>query len=274
MGTLYCRPSDVVTANATITATAGTVDTDPHYGLAALSEGDPACPCKFTDDPAVAVRLVYDFGTPQRLDGFLLPSHNLDADLDVRVQGNTSSSWATPPLDEGLTILAADPDGHSKRPWVDLSTLGTHTYRYWSLFIPANSVAPKLGETLLIAQWRTFSRGIRWDLRRAVDRGFIPSLVTAYGVQSYYRTNVKADRISGAVLGRTADLTAVRELLDDAGGPCAGFAFILDDTILSDGGLYVHCSEAMAAKHEATWVGAEKFPFPIEFEELSRGIPL
>lgn len=274
MGSRYCLPSDIVTGAATITAVAGTVDTDAHYGLAALHDENPACPCKFTDSPVVAVRLVYDFGSPQHLDGFLLPSHNLDSSLAVRFQGNTTSSWGAPPLDRAVTIVAKDRDGHSKRPWVDLSGLATHTYRYWSLYVPANSVAPKLGETLLVAAWRTFSRGIRWDLKRGVDRLALPSLTTAYGVKRYYRTDAKGDRIVGTVLGRETDLAAIRELMDDAGGPCSGFAFVLDDTTTSDGGLYVRCAESMAARHAAEWVGYDKFPFPIEFEELSRGLPL
>jgi hypothetical protein len=145
MSVRYCLPSDIVTGDAVITADAGTVDTDPHYGLTALHDGDPACPCKFTDSPAIAVRIVYTFAAPQRLDGFLLPSHNLDAGLDVRVQGNVAPAWGGPPLDQALTILAADRDGHSKRPWIDLSVLAAHTYQCWSLYVPANSVAPKLG---------------------------------------------------------------------------------------------------------------------------------
>jgi hypothetical protein len=71
------------------------------------------------------------------------------------------------------------------------------------------------------------------------------------------------------VLGSDGDLSEIRELLDDAGGPCEGFAFVLDDTILSDGGLYVHVVEAIAGAHEADWAGYNKHPFPIGFEELS-----
>jgi len=274
MGVRYCRPSDIVTGLASISTASGTPSSDPHYGLAALYDNDPACPCKFTDDPVVAVRLIFDFTTAQHIDGFLLPSHNLDASLAVRLQANTTSSWGSPPLDQAVTIAAKDLDGHSKRPWVNLSGLGTHTYRYWSLYVPANTVAPKLGEAVFVAEWRTFTRGIRWDVKRAVDRAFVPSLVTAYGVKSYYRTNVKADRVIGTVVGADGDLTDIRTLLDDAGGPCAGFAFVLDDTVTSDGGLYVRCTEGMAAAHTVEWVGHELWPFPIEFEELARGLPL
>lgn len=272
----YCRPSDIVTGDATITVPAGTVSADSNYGLASLYDGNPARPCKFTGSPVVAVAILFDYGAPQRVDGFVMPAHNLDAAQDVRFQGNAVDAWGAPSVDAAVPIVADDLDGHSSQPWVDVTAQAGYTtagYRYWRLYIPAGSANPELGEAILVSQWRAFSRELRADLVRTVARGYISSLETSYGVRSYYDQTVKQAQIVGTFLGRDADLTDVRALLDDAGGPVLPFVVIVNSTVQTQGGLLVRCAPSMA-QHSVGWYGDDKQPFPVEFHEVSRGLPL
>ena len=273
----YCLPSDLVTGTATITAPLGTVSTDPHYGLASLHDDNPAKPCKFTDAPAIASAILFDFGAAQRLDGILIPSHNFDTSLAVRFQGHTSSDFTTPSLNALMTIAAGDKDGHSKRPWLNLTSKAGYTvagYQYWRLYISANSVAPQLGEVCLVKQWRTWENGIRFDDALTIERVFPEPLETPMGVELAYRMDAKRTRIRGVVVSDSADYAALKDLIDDAGGCYGAFALILDDVVVSDGGCLVGCSKEMVKAFEATWLASTVQQLPVEFVEKSRGLPL
>jgi hypothetical protein len=274
----YCLPSDIVTGNATITAPLGTVSTDPNYGLASLHDGNPAKPLKFTNSPAIATAILFDFGAAQRLDGIVIPAHNLSAGLAVRFQGHTSNSWGSPTLNAALTVAAADKDGHSKRPWVDLTAVAgyaTSGFRYWRLYIPATSSVPiQLGEVCLVKQWRTWTNGLRFDDEQTIERRYIPALETAYGVKTYYDMNVKQTRVRGTVVGGTADYDALKDLVDDAGGPVQPFVVVLNDEVLTDGGCLMRCAEGLSQALSATWQAHDLLNLPVEFIEVSRGLPL
>lgn len=273
----YCFPSDLVTGDATITAPLGTVSIDPNYGLASLHDGNPAKPCKFTDSPAVDVAILFDFGVAQRLDGIAIPVHNLDAGVAARFQGNAANAWGAPTLNAAITIVADDADGHSSRPWRDLTTVAGYAvggFRYWRLYIPGNSVAPQLGEVCLVEQWRTWENGLRFDDEVILERRYLPSLETAYGVRTYYRQDVKQTRVRGTVVGGTADYSALRRLVDEAGGPVEPFVLVLDDQVLTDGGCLVRCAEGLAQALQVTWQTHDLLNLPVAFLEVSRGLPL
>jgi hypothetical protein len=271
MASRYCRPSDIVTSSATVTVAEGTESTDAHYQRASLYDRDPAVPMKFTT--ADAARLVFDFGSAQQIQAAFIPQHNFEAGLAVRLQGNTAASWGSPAFDAVFTISAKDRDGHVKRPWLNLSVLSP-SYRYWSLLVPSGSVAPQIGEAILVETLRQFVRPLTFGVSRVVARGYIASLETEYGVKSFYDQNVKQWKYVSAIYGTTADLQSMHDLMDDCHGPVYPFAFVLDDSVESDGGCYVRCSEAMCQAWEHKKVGGGTYEMPLEFEELSRGLPL
>jgi hypothetical protein len=276
---LYCRPSDLVrvTPILIIGVASGTVSADPNYGLASLHDGNPAKPCKFIDAPPVAIRITWDFGAPQRLDGIVLPSHNFDTSLEVRFQGNAANDWGAPTLNAAPPIAAKRLDGHSRSPWADLRTVAGYAeagFRYWSLYLPVNSVAPQLGEVCLVKQWRQFERPFDWrDLARDVNRGYIPAKETSFGVETLYKKNVKRRGISTPIIASSADYQALLDLVDDGQG-VDPFIFILDRTVTDDGGLMVRCSQSMVQQFRAGWKGGNAHAVTVEFIELSRGLPL
>jgi len=313
MASRYCRPTDIVTSEASIQILEGTESSDPNYQRASLYDRDPAVPMKFTTTGAC--RLLFEFGSPQSLDAVFIPQHNLDSGLNVRVQANSIDDWGSPALNVGLTITSKDGDGHVKRPWVNLESVVTGvssaspsasrspsasvspstpggssqspsasaspsispggTYRYWSLYIPAgNSVAPQIGEVILVETLREFVRPLTFGVTRTVVRGYIPALETEYGVKTYYDQNVKQWKYGAMILGTTADLQSMLDLIDACHGPVYPFVFVLDDSIESDGGCFVRCSQDMVTAWTHTKVGGGTYEMPLEFEELSRGLPL
>ena len=66
---VYCRPTDIVTAHATITASAA----DSEYPAALLGDSDPAHPAKLT---TTSGWWLFDFGSAQSLDLVALIQHN------------------------------------------------------------------------------------------------------------------------------------------------------------------------------------------------------
>jgi hypothetical protein len=276
MATRYCRHTDILQTFSATTLASGTASTDPNYDLTALSDFDLSKPLKLAD--TTAVRVTWDHGSATRLDGFSLPKHNLDTSLAVLIQRNATDAWGSPTQSVAVTISAVRPGspGHSRSPWVDLSAAAGYSaggFRYTSLYVPANSVAPRL-KAFLITQFRTFSRGVLASaLVTGHRRGYIPSITTAFGVKSYYNQNVVQRGVRGTVQASPADWQDLQDLADDCGGCVDPFFFALDDSAKDDGGLIVRFSEDMASGLEASYTIPTVRPVTFDFVEVSRGLP-
>src|ERR1700754_4731698 len=118
--TKYARPSDIITALATITVSGAVVSTDPNYGTAALYDRLPSKPLKLLG--VGPVRIVYDFGAQTRIDGVALPNHNLDAGLNCIVALNDTNAWGAPSQSVTMTNGADHRDSHRASPWADFTT--------------------------------------------------------------------------------------------------------------------------------------------------------
>lgn len=278
MGTRYCRYTDILQTFTSVTLASGTASSDTNYDLTALSHVDLAKPLKLVDASPVAVRITWDHGAATRVDGFLMPKHNLDASLAVLFQRNASNSWSTPTQSVAVTISADRPGnpGHSRSPWVDLTTAAGYSvggFRYSSLYIPANSVNAKI-KAFLVAQFRTFTRGISGKtVVVGHKRGYIPAITTAYGVTTYYDQNVVERTVKGTLTASPTDWQSMQDLADDCSGCVNPFVFVLDDTVTDDGGLLVRMTESMAAGLAAEYVGTQIRPVNLDLTEVSRGLP-
>ena len=271
--TKYCRPSDIVTSLATITAS-GTVSSDPDYGLTALYDRNPAKPTHF--DTVGPIRLVYDFGSARRIDAFALPNHNLDNGLDCIVALNATNSWASPTVSVGMEVGNAMPDGHRSSPWADFTTASGYStggFRYLSLYIPANSVNVKLGETLAISQLREFSEHTQFG-NRGYAIPYLESLMTEYGVQRVYRRRVSKRSYQGSIKGNEQDWNDLKALVADAGGMALPFFFCWESQNKTDEGLYVRFTKESAAALQGQEEWFDFLNLRISVEELSRSLPL
>ena len=276
---LYCRPSDLVTSHATWSVASGTLSTDPSYNLTALVAHNPALPCKFTDASPTAVAIVGDFGAAHRVDGLLIPHHNFATSAAVLFQMNATNVWTAPSLSAPLTVSAARPGspGHSRSPWPDLRTVAgyaTAGYRYCRIYIPAQTMAPQLAGFALVGLWRTFDGVVEQNAELSHNRSWVQSLTTAAGVKSFYERNVVQRTLAGKLFCFGTDWQDWRDLSDDAGGPVRPFPFILDDSIVDDGGLLMRLSDETAGALKLTALSNTNGTFAFTLDEAGRGLPL
>jgi len=209
---LYQWPSDNIAVPGTV-ATPSTADT--AYPIANLFDSNPAKPFKFT---ATTGNIVFDFGTAKQVDVFAIINHNLTAGLEVRLQGNSADSWATPPLNELITIGAADKDGFRPNPWKDLTGIGSRTYRYWRLIVVgANAANVAIGDVWFGGTKRSLVHNISWGFQEGIERTLIEH-ETDYYVSTIYDLGVKVRTLAGEVETSDAGLTAIREWWDACKG--------------------------------------------------------
>lgn len=269
----YARPSDNVTGLAVVTCDQA-VSTDPNYGLSSLYDDNPARPCKILSvGPA---RVVFDFGSARRIDGFALPNHNLADGTACTVAMNATNAWGAPSLSVTMTVGAARPDGHRASPWADLTAAGGYTpsgYRYLSLYVPAQAADIKLGEVMALGELRTFSQYTQFGTR-GINIPFLESLTTEYGVQRVYRRRVSQRTLDYRIRGNAADADALRALLEDAGGLALPWFVVNDSDVKTDGGLMVRFTRETAARLTVSeeWFDLDEIRFSVE--ELSRSVPL
>jgi hypothetical protein len=279
----YARPSDIITSLAVITAS-GTVNSDPDYGLPALYDLNPAKPLMF--DTVGPIRLVYDMGSTRRMDAFSLPNSNLAAATNCVVALNATNSWGSPTVQTPLVTGADHLDGHRASAWADFTTASGYSqsgFRYCSLFVPAQAVNIKLGETPIIATLRQFDHEPRWNGQKGARRPFLEALQTETGGVRVNRRRIKQRVYSFDIKGGTPDYEALQALCDDAGGLALPWFFSPDDAVKSDLGMMVRFTRESAARLLAS---EEFFYLPssanqgivtnltLDVEEVSRGLPL
>lgn len=208
---VYARPSDNVIANAI--ATPSTEATG--YDVAKLMDGNPAKPWKAT---ATTANVVFDFGSAQSLDLAALIHHNLTAGLNVRLQGNATDSWGTPTLDQAFTISTYDQDGFPINPWLDLTGIGSRSFRYWRVVVVGtNSANVAVGELWLVATKRTLTKGVAPGFKERADRQLIEH-VTDYGVRTIYDLGSKIRSFEGLLATTAADLATLQAWWDACHG--------------------------------------------------------
>lgn len=273
---VYCRPSDIISSQATWSAPAGTVDADPLYGLAALYDKRMARPLKFGDAPAIAIRVVADFGATVRIDGMALPNHNLPPGTTIKMELNATNVWTSPTVSVPIIIPNAQLDGHRASPWADFVAATGYSsggFRYASLYVPATVVQPWLGELLVIARLRTFSEFPQFSGTKGADRAFLEHLYTEYAALRVLRRRIKRRRVSFTFNGTDADHADLQALADDAGGVALPFFFAADRAITDDGGLYGRFDPQTAAQLLSTETWFDLNSLSISLIEDSRSIP-
>lgn len=101
--------------DATLTASTE----NPQYTVDNIQ--DPHLSSKFRFTAKTSESIVVDYGTAVECDSIAILGHNLTASATLKIQGNSSDSWTSPPLDETITA-STDEIAH-------FFTAGT--YRYW-----------------------------------------------------------------------------------------------------------------------------------------------
>jgi hypothetical protein len=263
---IYGLASENVAPEATVTVETGTEDAD--YPAANLVDRNPALPAQLTGTSGA---WLLDFGSAQRVDWVLLPHHNIDAALEVRIQGNATNSWGSPTLNTTITIPTYRDDGMPVGSWRDLTGVGGYStggFRYWRfVIVGTNSAAVKVGELALFSQKRTLNPNISWGAKVPERR---PVLIneTDYGVRNIYDLGTTIRRLAGELDTTDAGLTALRTWWRDARGRARSFGLVPDEDV----------NEAYLARFETdvdpTLVTNDRNTIGLDFQEVSRGLPL
>lgn len=273
---VYCRPSDIITSQATI-STDSSVSSDDNYGLSSLFDQIPARPLKIGLGPCY---ILFDFGEPQRIDGFALPNSNLsagDAPATIgTVKLNATNVWTSPTMSVPLIAGPDHLDGHRASPWLDLrdkTGYSTGGFQYLRFDIGATTMNIKIGEILIMSRLREFTRWVHWQGTKGAQRRFLEALETEYGVTRVHRRRIKQRFFSFELQLDNQDWRDLNDLADDAGGLAVPFFIAANSGNEQDEGLYARFTRESAARLEATEEWYDSDVFNLSVLEVSRGLP-
>lgn len=223
---IFQHPTDQkLSASVTITPSSE----DASYPKAGLYDSNPAKPFKFT---ATTGNIVFDFGSATSLDLVAIIHHNLTAALaNVKIQGNATDAWGAPSLDQAITIPAYEQDGFPVNPWLDLSGIGSRSFRYWRLsFGTANAAIIQLGQVWLGGTKRSLTKNIQWGFQESADRRIIEH-ETDYGVATIYDLGSKVLSWEPTIITTAAGLTEFKTWWDACHGRALPTLVILDPAV-------------------------------------------
>lgn len=262
---IYGHASDNITPAATVTVQTGTAQA--QYGPEKLVDRNPANPAKLVETSGA---FLFDFGSAARVDWVLLPMHNLDAGLSVRIQGNATDSWGSPTLNTTIVIPTYREDGFPVACWKDLTGVagyGTGGFRYWRLWIEGvNTAAVAIGEFLMFSHKRTLDPNISWGETQEEERKLVEQS-TDYGVKNIYDLGTTGRIWMGDLDSPDLQRAAVQTWWRDARGRAQPFGIVPDGTV----------NEAAFVRFADTKLGVQLASYDrnsirIGFEEVSRGL--
>lgn len=259
---VYCRPTDIVTANSAITASAE----DSGYPASLLGNKNPAHPAKLT---TTSGWWLFVFHAAQVLDLVALIQHNLDAGLAVYLQANSSDSWVSPPLSIAFTIPAIRADNFRWNVYLDLTAVSSRSYLYWRLYVSGtNTYNVAIGEVLLIATKRTLSPNIEASFSRELNHPVVEHKTDA-NVPTIYDLGIQWETIRATIKNTESGADDQETLFRSAGGRSQPFLFILDPGTTEP--LYVR---RLDSKFSVTfpWTNRARQEHVFELEECGRGL--
>ena len=208
---LYCRPSDIVTADATWSVTAGTADSD--YPLTNLSD-------------LLAHTVTKSTGTSISLRATFAAAKALAAVAFINTNATAITLTNGAGLSETVAIPTTPNDDLTLDPWIDLRTLANTSSTTWTIAL-TGPTGVALGLPLLVTTLRTIE--ILWDpspVERERHGGIVHR--TDYGVKLKLSLGTRERGLRGLVRGAAvrADLRALER---DAQGLQRSFLLIPDE---------------------------------------------
>jgi len=192
---------------------------------------NPAKPAKLT---TATGNWVFDFTNPTTVDLVALIHHNFQAGLNVRWQGNATDAWGAPSIDQAITIPAYRENDFPNYPFLDITGIGSRTFRFWRLVIVGtNPVVISLGEIVILGTKRTLERNISWGYVDEDDNPIIEHK-TDYGVSAAaYSMGTTWRTLRADVRTTDAGATSLISLSRGAFGRARPFLVIPDPLINS-----------------------------------------
>jgi hypothetical protein len=271
---IFATPSDLLGADAVLNVEGGLVDAD--YPLTNLADQRPTEVCRFTT--AVALRIVWDFGTATPVEGLFVAMHNIPAGTVVTLCGNTTNSWFTPAVTHTVTVLPWE-QGLPVNIAADLrgTAFVTTGYRYVSMHVPAQAANQAFGTALWVAEWQTLDRPCVGEATLA-DVRRVTVNTTSYGVTHIVDKNVRQRRLRLSFKPTDNDLDAIRALLRDSEGAALAWPIVVHShttgAIEAEPVYFVTIDPRSAEELEETWVELNLGARDLDVLELQRGLAL
>lgn len=260
---IFQKPADQ-RLSSLVTITPSTEDA--AYPKANLYDSNPAKAFKLN---ATSGNIVFDFGAAVAVDLVSIIHHNLTAGLNVRWQGNATNVWTAPTIDSAIVIPAYEQGSPAfpVNPWLDLTGIGSRSFRYWRLYFPsANAAAIQLGQLWIGASKRSLTHNYAWGYERAIDQKIIEH-VTDYEVSTIYSLGAKIWQLTGDLKTSDAGALAVREWFEACNGRALP-TLIIPDPAVNEARLvrWATTMQAMTANFK------NDNAFKAVWRELSRGL--
>lgn len=261
---LFQKPTDNIAAAGTVAVTSGTEDT--AYPAANLVDLNPAKPAKLTTTTG-AWR--WDFGSAVNVDFVAIIHHNLDAGLNVRIQGNAADAWGAPTIDQAITIPTYRSDEFPVNPFKDLTGIAPRSFRYWRLVIVGvNSAAVQIGEVWISATKRTLAVNIRWNYEENDDQPLIEHL-TDFHVRTVYTYGVSIRRFVAQLTTTNAGALEIYDWWRSCRGRAHPMLIALDADV----------NDCMMARFNMSFLKSNREftdynPIDLDLLEVSRGLVL
>lgn len=252
MACYYAKPSDMVTASATLSLPAGSADAS--YPLTNLADLRPDKPFKATGTSAT-IRATFGAGKALQAVGFI--SHNLHG-LTITVTNNNSMAA------QNLVMPAVGDDAYCVNGFLNISAVTTSATQ-WNFAISGAAANVAIGDLILVETLRTMD--IRWGVTHA-DRHPIIEHRTEYDVSLIYDLGLRY-RLFSAEVVRESERSAITSLHRGCKGRVTPFWFVLDSDV-NDACL------VRFAGTELPWerVQPRESRAPIALEEVSAGVAL
>jgi hypothetical protein len=251
-----------------ITAQGATVD--PEYPLLNLVDDNPAKPGKLAGKSG---SILFDFGSPRRIDLVSLIHHNLTTGLPVFVQANGTDTWGAPSVNAPMTIPTYRQDGYPVNPFLNVTeAVGWNAtgYRFWRIsFAGLNATNIAIGEIWMGRTIRILDPNVNWGESRDEERKIIEHK-TDYGVSTIYDLGITQRTLQGT-LANTPDLqrTEVQDWWRNCRGRVRPFLLIPSGTE-NEAWLVRWKDLKLAYKYDFL----DQTTFELAFEEVGRGLVL
>lgn len=276
---------------ADVTIDIGTDPGDDNYGPAILVNDNPAQVAKI-DSTSGAWVLSSDTKMPVRLAALL--HHNLDAGLDVVLQGSNGGSPFGAQYEVAFTIPPHEATGTRKwpvQPFIDLQYTSPNLGDYdplgffdWRLYVRGtNSENLQVGGLKLYSQIQTLTYDFREGWNRTIRKPIIKH-TTAFLVSTKYTRMTAQWACDGSLLVPTSQLEELDNQFFDVDGESLPFIVVPNglknrcyfvtraDGIQRESVRYYTTSDESSSSPDDDLPGTEWVEYPLALTEVGRGL--
>ena len=248
-----CRPSDILSTQATVTLTSGTAST--AFPLA--NAYDRLAHTVFKS-VGTCCQIQFAFSSSVKLEAIALVHLKYSTGLSITLTNAAG-------LSQVIAVSTAPQDGIPIDPWKDLSALSNTSSTTWTLVVNGASTFIAFGEILFVETLRTLR--VRWDVVEGEAHAAIVQ-ETDYGVRNKYSLGVRQRMFSGRIFEHS-EMANVVALQRDAAGQADNFLLVPDSTV--NDALYVDLQDE-ARTFTRRFTGFTDAD--VRFVEQQKGLPL